>query len=148
VFKCFTNLLSISPTHHIWAFNTSPELPHTLFSDIKRNTAFQAIVLEAHPTSIVDGKRPETLDTSATPLLWIVDYLVSAVDSEKENSTVVRGFSEALAKAINFCFSDMQHESLKVPARAAAAEAGCQVSPCMLLEWVLTDRLSPHSKLA
>jgi hypothetical protein len=38
------------------------------------------------------------------------------------------GFSEALAKVINFCFAEMQHDRLQPQARAAAAEAGCEVS--------------------
>jgi senataxin len=66
--------------------------------------------------------------TTANSLDWITNYLLSTVDAEEKDAAPVRGFSEALAKAINFCFTEMQHDSLSVSARTAAAEAGCRVS--------------------
>jgi len=127
VFDCFTALLSLSPTRHIWAFDASPELPHTLFSDIKKNSSFQALVINAHPSSGNDPKGKGKAGT-ANSLEWVTNYLLSVVDGQEEGSTASSGFSEALAKVINFCFAEMQHNSLNVAARAAAAEAGCEVS--------------------
>lgn len=42
------------------------------------------------------------------------------------------GFGEALAKVMNFCFLEMQHTRLGGELRAAAANAGFEVSGCIL----------------
>lgn len=129
MFECFTTLLITSPTHHIWAFNTSPELPHTLFSDIKKNPSFQALLVEAHPSSGTDtkGKGRIGVDEVKNTFFWMCSYLLSVVDSEGANNASGLGFPEVLAKTVNFCFAEMQHNSLAVSARTAAAEAGSEV---------------------
>lgn len=128
IFDAFTRLLQISPTKHVWTFDSTPELPHTLFSDIKKNPAFRDVVLAAHPVpSAYDSKskiKDAALETPSA-LAWITDYLLSVNDLQsKEGSS---GFSEALARVMSFCFSEAQNEPFEAHARAAAAQAGCKV---------------------
>lgn len=124
VLQLFTSILRLSPTQHIWAFDTSPELPHTLFSEIKHNSSFETLVATAQPSN-PKGKDKEGADESS-PLAFVTPFLVSVLDTQraKEGS----GFSEALAKVMNYCFAEMQHDRLDVSVRAAAAEAGFKVS--------------------
>jgi senataxin len=141
--SCFALLLSLSPTHHIWSFDPSPELPHTLFSDIKNNPAFHALLLDlykASPNSIPSlphittdtydkGKRKQ--DVKAEPLLWIVDFLLSTAEVEAGASARMandHGFGEALANVMTFCFVQMQHGRFTGDLRAAAAHTGFKVS--------------------
>ncbi|WOO78940.1 Helicase sen1 [Vanrija pseudolonga] len=125
MFQCFTRLLSVSPTHHIWAFDTTPELPHTLFSDIKKNKSFQKLLMgDASVDASAKGKEKERSDN---PLNWLGDYLLSVADAQKTDSTAnSKGFSEVLAKIAGFCFVEAQHERLPVSTRSLAAEAGCR----------------------
>ncbi|WVQ62978.1 uncharacterized protein L199_001127 [Kwoniella botswanensis] len=141
--SCFSTLLEISPNRHIWSFDPSPELPHTLFSEIRSNPAFQ-VLLERHYSDVPDtvdltvndaftridkgkGKKKE----SNGPIDWTSDFLVSLVDAEKTSATMKDeqkpgGFSEALAITMNFAFQEMQHTRLSGGLRAAAASAGCE----------------------
>ncbi|BEI80229.1 hypothetical protein CcaverHIS002_0107580 [Cutaneotrichosporon cavernicola] len=120
VLELFTSLLIMSPTHHAWAFDTSPELPHTLFSEIKRNSSFDALVADTRPSN-PKGKSREGAE-EAGPLAFITPFLLSVLDAQrtKEGS----GFSEALAKVMGYCFAEMQHDRLDIQVRAAVAEAG------------------------
>lgn len=125
VLELFISILRISPTHHVWAFDTSPELPHTLFSEIKHNSSFQALVATAQPSNPKGKGKEGAID--ASPLGFITAFLVSVLDAQRAKES--SGFSEALAKAMNYCFAEMQHDRLDVPVRAAAAEAGFKVRP-------------------
>ncbi|CAK9786073.1 hypothetical protein CC85DRAFT_326715 [Cutaneotrichosporon oleaginosum] len=120
VLELFTSILRISPTRHAWAFDTSPELPHTLFSDIKRNASFDALVADARPSNPKGKDKEGTEDTG--PLSFITPFLVSVLDAQKAKEG--SGFSEALAKVMNYCFAEMQHDRLEVQVRAAVAESG------------------------
>ncbi|EIW69108.1 hypothetical protein TREMEDRAFT_31469 [Tremella mesenterica DSM 1558] len=130
VHATFQVLLHISPTHHIWSFDVSPELPHTLFSEIKNNPSFRTSLENSCPSSPAEtnehhGKGKGT--TTCRSLTWIEDFLLSLRDAKtasgKSSNT---GFGESLAKAMNFCFSEMQHTRYPPSLRAAAAECGCR----------------------
>lgn len=124
VLELFTTILRLSPTHHVWAYDTSPELPHTLFSEIKHNSSFHSLVATSQPSK-PKGKGKDGAD-DASPLAFITPFLVSVLDAQRAKET--SGFSEALAKVMNYCFAEMQHDRLEVTVRAANAEAGLKVS--------------------
>lgn len=113
----------------MWTFDSTPELPHTLFSDIKKNAAFRDMVLSAQPVPVADtskGKMKEIALDTPSALAWITSYLLSVNDvQDKEGSS---GFSEALARVMSFCFAEAQNEPFESHARAATAQAGCSVS--------------------
>jgi senataxin len=52
------------------------------------------------------------------------DVEQNALSSEAKET----GFAEALAQATSFCFQDMQHGRFAAELRAAAAQAGTEVS--------------------
>ncbi|WWD16760.1 hypothetical protein CI109_101192 [Kwoniella shandongensis] len=140
VLSCFATILQASPTRHVWSHDTSPELPHTLLSEVRNNPALQVLLEERYrdqpmvldlteaDTTVVDkgkGKRKE----ADGPLDWIGDFLLSLVDAERSitssaDKAVGSGFAEALAVATNFVFQEMQHGRLTGTLRAAAALAG------------------------
>lgn len=129
IFEAFTTILRISPTKHVWTFDSTPELPHTLFSDIKKNPAFRDMVLAAQPAPAADtskGKMKEISSDAPSALAWITNYLLSVNDVQSKDGS--SGFSEALARVMSFCFSEAQNEPFETAARAAAAQAGCNVS--------------------
>lgn len=129
IFGAFTTILRVSPTKHMWTFDSTPELPHTLFSDIKKNSAFRDLVLAAQPVPVVDtskGKMKEAVSETPSALAWITNYLLSVNDVQSKDGN--SGFSEALARMMSFCFSEAQNEPFESVARAAAAQAGCSVS--------------------
>jgi senataxin len=141
----FTSLLGQSPNHHIWTFDTSPELPHTLFSDIKNNPSFQSLLESTYGPDIAESGDKDLLS-------WISDYLVSLVGS---SSTEVQklsvggkeasGFGEALAKVASFCFSEMQHTRLDPSLRAAVANQGIKVSSESLFLRIKADNIDHYS---
>nr|XP_019012419.1 senataxin [Kwoniella pini CBS 10737]OCF51200.1 senataxin [Kwoniella pini CBS 10737] len=141
VLSCFSTLLNICPNQHIWSFDTSPDRPHTLFSEIRSNPAFQYLIETRYQDSPADMNAilpewSEKLDKgkgksseSSESLDWIRNFLVSLVDLEKGDIVITdgkktSGFSEALALAMNFTFQEMQHTRLAGSLRAAAATAG------------------------
>jgi senataxin len=146
VLGCFTLLLSACPTQRLWTFDTSPELPHTLFSQIKDNKSFQQLVTKhyesssaSNPATPIDengfsyqakGKGKEA--STESPLSWISDMLRSLVPAQtKEKNPRTANelpLPQALAKVMNFCFAEMQHESWVIEAKAAAAQCGFEVS--------------------
>lgn len=122
-------MLRISPTKHVWTFDSTPELPHTLFSDVKKNSAFRDMVLAAQPVPVADdskGKMKEAAFDTPSALSWITNYLLSVNDVQSKDGS--SGFSEALARVMSFCFSEAQNEPFETSARAATAQAGCSVS--------------------
>ena len=132
VFACFIALLKQNSTHHIWDFDMSPELPHTLFSEVKSNPSFQNL-LQSSCKDTSMAQRQSSSDHDVTS--WMTDYLVSLTEVETTAQTAptagnkpVSGFGEALAKVSNFCFSEMQHARLDAGVRAAVARAGIDVS--------------------
>jgi senataxin len=140
ILECFSTLLHLSPTDDIWAFDTSPDLPHTLFSEIKNNPSFQTLLESQNapaktetPSSPAKGK---SKDEGEGALSWITPFLKSLIGGtagvEAADSSGGGGFGEALAKVMNFCFLEMQHTRLGGEVRAAAAHAGFQVSACIL----------------
>jgi senataxin len=123
ILELFTSLLRMSPTRHAWAFDTSPELPHTLFSEIKRNSSFDALVADTRPSN-PKGKGKEGAEDEG-PLGFITPFLLSVLDAQKAKEG--SGFSEALAKVMSYCFAEMQHDRIDVQVRAAVAETGFKV---------------------
>jgi senataxin len=115
----------------VWTFDNSPELPHTLFSEIKDNPSYIAL-LESHyqsapPPSETDTRKGKGKENRTTDALnWMTDFLVSLV--EPGSKTTESAFPEALAKVMHFCFAEMQHEQFDQRLRAAAAETGFKVS--------------------
>ncbi|WWC59973.1 uncharacterized protein I303_102536 [Kwoniella dejecticola CBS 10117] len=143
VLTCFSNLLCVCKNRHIWSFDASPDIPHTLFSELRSNPAFEKLLesryqddkgepgtLHTERNGNIDkGKGPER--RSAGPLDWISDFLVSLVDVENSDIVITdgkktSGFAEALAIAINFTFQEMQHSRLAESLRAAAATTGLE----------------------
>ncbi|WVQ73855.1 hypothetical protein IAR50_003436 [Cryptococcus sp. DSM 104548] len=139
VLACFHSLLHLTPTHHIWTFDTSPDLPHTLLSELRSNPALQNI-LETHFKAEVveneDARRSPTdkgkgKERQDGPLDWMGDFLLSVLDSDKNTSRPAKGslgtsgaFTEALAIAMNMVFQEFQHPRLSHDLRASAACAG------------------------
>ncbi|OXB33487.1 senataxin [Cryptococcus neoformans] len=143
VISCLASLLHTSPTRHIWSFDTSPDLPHTLISELRTNPAFHELLETRYPAPLdseADGhdasgngsnkskgrRKPDT-----NPLDWLGDYLLSVADTEKELITQVgeekgsgMAFAEALAVATNMVFQELQHDRLSNELRATAAFAG------------------------
>ncbi|WVQ83579.1 hypothetical protein IAT38_005720 [Cryptococcus sp. DSM 104549] len=142
VLSCFSAILRASPTRHIWSFDSSPELPHTLLSELRINPALQTLLDSRYPTVLESdevimedarqdkgkGKKKE----SDGPLDWLGDYLISLVDAEKNSgettnrrdSSLGAGMPEALAVGMNMMFQELQHVRLSSEMRAAAALAG------------------------
>ncbi|WVF66821.1 hypothetical protein IAT40_001563 [Kwoniella sp. CBS 6097] len=146
VLSTFTTLLTISPDRHIWTFDTSPELPHTLFSQLRSNAAFQSLLetrykpqhdvidfTEVDEAVQVDKGKMKVEDDNG-PLDWIGNFLLSLIDVEAQvtgetdgkDGKAGSGFSEALAIATNFTFQELQHSRLPGTLRAAAAAAGVE----------------------
>lgn len=128
ILSVFQTLLHLSPTHHIWAFDTSPELPHTLFSEIKNNRLFKDLVDNYQPKAVngdYKGKGKAD-DDQSNPLIWINGFLLSVLDTP--NAKTGAAFPEALAKVMSYCLSEMQHDRLDASTHILAAEAGCKVS--------------------
>ncbi|WVQ94431.1 hypothetical protein IAU59_001510 [Kwoniella sp. CBS 9459] len=146
VLSTFITLLSTSPDRHIWSFDNSPELPHTLFSQIRSNPAFQSLLdsryklqpevidfTEADEVVHVD-KGKKKADHRNGPLDWVGDFLLSLVDVESYvpaslnvgDGKTGSGFPEALAVATSFTFQELQHSRLPGILRAAAAVAGLE----------------------
>lgn len=128
--QCFAQILRLSPTSAIWTFDTSPELPHTIFSEIKDNPAFLKLLdsrysQDSSPTIADERKGKGKQSDQQGPLSWITDFLVSLTSSTA--STKESAFPETLAKAMHFCFAEMQHERLSQRLRAAAADVGFKV---------------------
>lgn len=147
ILNCFALLLSSCPSPLLWSFDSSTELPHTLFSEIKDSSSFQDMITvyynkQLHVDLLTPG--PETADSffrkgkgkesdSETPLSWITNFLrslVPASDEQKLKATE-SPFPQALAKVMNYCFAEMQHERLSTEVRAAAAQCGFEVR-CLL----------------
>lgn len=128
VLAVFTTLLHRSPTSSIWAFDTSPELPHTLFSEIKNNRLFKELLAEYRPLPDQGskGKGKAEGDEPTGPLGWINDFLLSVLS--KSNASSGSAFPEALAKVMSFCLSEMQHDRIDSVQHGVAAEAGFTVS--------------------
>lgn len=146
VISCLATLLHISPTRYIWSFDTSPDLPHTLISELRTNPAFHELLETRYPSPLdseADGhnahgngsnkskgrRKPDT-----NPLDWLGDYLLSVADTEKGLVTQVgeekgsgMAFAEALAVATNMVFQELQHGRLSNELRATAASAGFEV---------------------
>lgn len=84
----------------------------------------------AYTTSVIDAKGKAKESDADTPLSWVRDFLRSLVP--EANSTREKpkesAFPQALAKAMNFCFAEMQHEGWSPEASAAAAQCGFEVS--------------------
>ena len=145
IFACFSTLLEATPTRHIWSFDPSAELPHTLFSDIRNNHSFQSLlsdrvksttcstIVPALAETKADTKTgKEKMDDSADPLSWTSSFLLSLVESPpkalEHGHDVDTGFGEALAQVASFCLQDMQHERFELELKAAAAQAAFAVS--------------------
>ena len=66
-----------------------------------------------------------------TPLSWIKHFLRSLVPapSDKKSKATESPFPQALAKVMNYCFAEMQHERLSIEIKAAAARCGFEVRP-------------------
>lgn len=128
----FARLLSTVRTRSFWAFDPSPDLPHTLLSDIKGNPSFQAMLetTYAEEAGGVVDKGTQKEGQLADPLAWITPFLVSLVSPTSEESpTIVNtGFAEALARVASTCFADWQHARYGPSFRAAAAKSGLDVS--------------------
>jgi len=139
ILSCLASLLQFSPTRHIWSFDSSPELPHTLFSEIKNNHSFQNMLVDrfepaitealASPPSAIAGhdeKGKRKVDGVENPFAWVSPFLLSLVEPEQEranSSSSDTGFPEGLAQAASFCLQDLQHERFAAELRAAAAQA-------------------------
>jgi senataxin len=135
-------MLSACPKPTVWTFDTSPELPHTLFSEIKDNASFQDVVIAyyqdraaAVPMDVDDSSSAATKgkgkDADAeTPLSWVSDFLRSLVPRKEQTNKREResALPQALAKAMSFCFAEMQHERLSENVKAASAKCGFDVS--------------------
>jgi senataxin len=122
----------------------SPELPHTLFSEIKDNRAFQNLftsyyegtssLLPPTPPSddggshLAKGKGKQVSDEA--PFSWVSNFLRSLVAEKTKDPPAESPLPQALAKVMNFCFAEMQHEGWTVEAKAAAAQCGFEVSVC------------------
>ncbi|OCF45032.1 senataxin [Kwoniella heveanensis CBS 569] len=144
ILSAFTTLLSTSPNRHIWSFDTSPELPHTLFSQLRSNSEFQNLLHDCYKSQhdVIDFTEDDEIihldkgkmraEAGKGPLDWIGDFLLSLIDvethatlgSEGKEAKTGSGFGEALAAATNFTFQEMQHSRLPGSLRAAAAVAG------------------------
>ena len=139
ILNCFSLLLSTCPSPVMWTFDTSPDLPHTVFSEIKDNASFHKVIIEHYQPSsppspqegtisISKGKGRES--NSENPMSWISDFLRSLVPlkGERRKSGKEMALPQALAKAMNFCFAEMQHERVSVQVKAASAQCGFDVS--------------------
>ncbi|ORY29551.1 SEN1 N terminal-domain-containing protein [Naematelia encephala] len=172
--SCFAVLLDVCPTPDIWSFDPSAEMPHTLFSEIKNNPAFQTLLLEVFPPSQLTaspipsadqrskGKRKEEMLPSCVAwfrpfLLSLVEHrLASVPDHVKINSA--GGFGEAIARVMGFCFQEMQHSRFNSEVRAGIARAGFEAlisvqdrlrqtdPPLSHLEVLLSTSLDLHAK--
>jgi senataxin len=133
-------LLSACPSQTLWSFDTSPELPHTLFSEIKDNASFQQVILQRYQRTATSSPTPDESHRSdkgkgkevdpENPLSWISGFLWSLMPAKGEKSKSVgkeAALPQALAKVMNFCFAEMQHERLPVEVKAAAAQCGFDV---------------------
>ena len=132
-------LLHIAPTRLFWTFDTSPELPHALFSDIKSNPSFLSLCENNSrlPTTSSFSDHvghPEKGKAKAgeemNPFGWLTDFLTSLVSDHDltQGRTVDTGFGEALARTMGDCFQELQHARYSVQIRTAAAQAGFKVS--------------------
>lgn len=83
---------------------------------------------QAVSLSVSKGKEKEV--DSESPMSWISDFLRSLVPvkGERRKSGKELALPQALAKAMNFCFAEMQHERVSVEVKAAAAQCGFEVS--------------------
>lgn len=138
VLECFSLLLSTAPPPDIWAFDTSAELPHTLFSEIKNNRAFVSLLedrlqgSEVHSeASSLKGKQ-KAGSPNDWSLAWMTPFLLSLrgrnPDGSVDHMRMGPAFGETLAKVANFCFSEMQHSGYTGELRAGIAKAGLDVS--------------------
>lgn len=138
--EVFSLLLSACPNRSFWTFDTSPELPHTLASDIRNNASFRAMLDAAYGESAGrlsppfignnDGKGKEKRESGVSPFSWISDFLLSLVtvsSPKNPNATEDSGFSEAAARIMGDLLQDLQHERFDAKLRAAAAQAGLDV---------------------
>jgi senataxin len=139
ILNCFALLLSTCPSPVMWTFDTSPELPHTLFSEIKDNASFQQVITQHYQSSSPPPPQDGTISMSKgkgkecdsdNPMTWISDFLRSLVPlkGERRKSGKEMALPQALAKAMNFCFAEMQHERVSVEVKAASAQCGFDVS--------------------
>jgi senataxin len=139
ILNCFALLLSTCPSPVMWTFDTSPDLPHTLFSEIKDNASFQKVITEHYQSFSPPSPQEGTITKSKgkgkeidsdNPMSWISDFLRSLVPlkGERRKSGKEMALPQALAKAMNFCFAEMQHERVSVEVMAASAQCGFDVS--------------------
>lgn len=134
ILGCFSFILRLTPTSAMWEFDPTPELPHTLFSEIKNNPSYQSLLSHRYPDdnasstaeSEKSGKGKEKEESIDSPLGWITNFLISLIDSPQ--GAKESAFPEALARVMVFCFAEMQHERLNDRLRAAAAKVGFDVS--------------------
>lgn len=146
VISCLASLLRTSPTRHIWSFDTSPDLPHTLISELRTNPAFHELLETCYPAPLdseaddhgaprnSSGKSKELRKPDKNPLDWLGDYLLSVADTEKRMITQTgeekgsgMAFAEALAVVTNMVYQELQHSRLSNELRATAASAGFEV---------------------
>jgi senataxin len=110
----------------------SPELPHTLFSDIKSNPSFIRLLEDSSsfPSAVTTTKGKGKEGHSGGPLAWLSSFMVSLCPAKDTSGSSPKdsGFGEALAKILAFCYQDMQHGRFEQETRAAAATAGNTVS--------------------
>ncbi|WVR04068.1 hypothetical protein IAU60_001067 [Kwoniella sp. DSM 27419] len=144
VLSCFATVLRTTPNRSVWSFDPSPELPRTIFSELRSNRAFESLLARTYNGTAEndvadDGNKPVHLrhgkekQTALNHLDWIGNFLVSLADVETVNPSPAAsgvkegsGFSETLATVALFTFAEMQHSRFSGALRAAAATAGFQ----------------------
>lgn len=90
-------------------------------------TSDPASPINAPPRMQWKGKGKES--DSQTPFSWIKDFLRSLIPESIAEAKAPKesAFPQALAKAMNFCFAEMQHERWTSVASATAAQCGLEV---------------------
>ncbi|WVN90408.1 uncharacterized protein L203_105644 [Cryptococcus depauperatus CBS 7841] len=174
VFSCFASLLCASPTRHVWLFDPSPELPHTLLSELRANPTFQTFLGDQyfnvfHPDKPaintvelrfqkdkVDNKR------YVSSLNWLGGFILSVMDMEQsracqsgESRNVGFAFAATLAVAMNMVFQELQHTRLSSNLRSTASRFGFEALICVYeqlnqntdpaFDKVMTSTLNLHS---
>lgn len=143
VLSIFAELLAISPTRHIWLHDMSPDLPPTLFSEIKTNPSFMRLLEAGYPpldTPEISGTgKGKEKTAGGEPLAWLEKMLVSLTDVTTARSPsadlvgVKSGFGETMARIMVFLFSELQHGSHSPQLSAIAAQTGCDILRAMRL---------------